>query len=259
VSVVKQLGVADLAQGLAEARKLWQDWVEDDSRLASVPAVDGLPEWSRLVGIDAADEVLHALVRIGSPAGGDCQPAAWVVAWALLPGANAVARRAPTGAETDALVASQLWLEIRQFPWWRHRKVAGNVLANMRSVMAREGVLKPPSWAERRTVPTDRLPEQQLRKQVSPDEELIDVLSWGEHVGLIGCGDRLLLSSLVEQTHRLGVRTVCRSGQGLMSASALAETAAEFGLSPGTVRRRARRSIDALASACRSGRFEPSI
>jgi hypothetical protein len=99
-------------------------------------------------------------------------------------------------------------------------------------------MLKRPSWAERRTVPTDRLPEQQLHKQVSPNEELIDVLSWGEQVGLIGSGDRLLLSSLVEQTDRLGVRTVCRSGQGLMSASALAETAAEFGLSPGTVRRR---------------------
>jgi hypothetical protein len=152
-----------------------------------------------------------------------------------------------------------LRLEIRQFPWWRHRKVAGNVLANMRSVLAREGVLKRPSWAERQTVPTDRLPEQQLHKQVSPNEELIDVLSWGEQVGLIGSGDGLLLSSLVKQTDRLGVRTVCRSGQGLMSASALAETAAEFGLSPGTVRRRARRSIDALASACRSGHFVPSI
>jgi hypothetical protein len=255
---VEQLGVADLSQGLAEARRLWQAWLEQDPRLASAPAVDGLRDWLMLVGIDAADEVLHALVQIGSPSGRDCRPAAWVVAWALLPGAIAVARRAPAGRETDAL-ASQLWLEIRQFPWWRHQKVAGNVLANMRSVLAREGMLKRPSWAERRTVPTDRLPEQQLHKQVSPDEELIDVLSWGEQVGLIGSGDRLLLSSLVEQTDRLGVRTVCRSGQGLMSASALAETAAEFGLSPGTVRRRARRSIDALASACRSGRFAPSI
>jgi hypothetical protein len=53
-------------------------------------------------------------------------------------------------------------------------------------------------------VPTDRLPEQQLRKQVSPNEELSDVLSWGEQVGLIGSGDRLLLSSLVKQTDRVG-------------------------------------------------------
>ena len=255
---MEQLGVADLAQGLAEARQLWQDWVEQDPRLASAPADDGLRDWLMLVGIDAADEVLHALVQIGSPSGRDCRAAAWVVAWALLPGAIAVARRAPAGPETDALVASQLWLEIRQFPWWRHQKVAGNVLANVRSVLAREGMLKRPSWAERRTVPTDRLPEQQPQ-QVSPHEELSDVLSWGEQVGLIGSGDRLLLASLVEQTDRVGVRTICRSGQGLMSASALAETAAEFGLSPGTVRRRARRSIDALASACRSGRFASSI
>jgi len=196
---VEQLGVADLAQGLAEAQQLWQGWVEQDPRLESAPAVAGLPEWSRAVGIDVADEVLHALVQIGSPSGGDCQPAAWLVAWALLPGANVVARQAQAGPETDAMVASQLWLEIRQFPWWRHRKVAGNVLANMRSAVAREGALRRPSWVEQRTVPTDRLPEQQLHHRVSPDEELTDVLTWGVQVGLIECGDSLLLSSLVEQ------------------------------------------------------------
>ena len=57
----------------------------------------------------------------------------------------------------------------------------------------------------------------------------------------------------------VSARTGCRSRPGLMSAPALAGTAAEFGLSPGTLRRRARRSIDALASAFRSGRFAPSI
>jgi hypothetical protein len=98
LSVVEQLGVADLAHGLADARQLWQAWVDQDPRLASAPAVDGLRDWLMLVGIDAADEVLHALVRIGSPSGRDCRPAAWVVAWALLPGANAVARRAPASA-----------------------------------------------------------------------------------------------------------------------------------------------------------------
>jgi hypothetical protein len=113
---VEHLGVADLAQGLAEARQLWQDWVEQDPRLASAPAVDVLQDWLMLVGIDAADEVLHALVKIGSPSGRDCRPAAWVVAWALLPGATAVARRAPARPETDALVASQLWLEPHREP-----------------------------------------------------------------------------------------------------------------------------------------------
>jgi hypothetical protein len=77
---MEQLGVADLAQGLAEARQLWQDWVEQDPRLAPAPAVDVLRDWLMLVSIDAADEVLHALVKIGSPSGQDCRPAAWVVA-----------------------------------------------------------------------------------------------------------------------------------------------------------------------------------
>jgi hypothetical protein len=45
---------------LAEARQLWQDWVGQDSRLASAPAVDGLPDWLMLVGIDAADEVCRS-------------------------------------------------------------------------------------------------------------------------------------------------------------------------------------------------------
>ena len=78
MSVVEQLGVADLAQGLAEARQLWHEWVGQDQRLASAPAVDGLRDWLMLVGIDAADEVLHALVQIGSPSGGNCRSAAWV-------------------------------------------------------------------------------------------------------------------------------------------------------------------------------------
>jgi hypothetical protein len=34
-------------------------------------------------------------------------------------------------------------------------------------------------------VTTDRFPEQQLHEQVSPIEELSDVLSWGERVGSV--------------------------------------------------------------------------
>jgi hypothetical protein len=136
VTVMKQLGTADLEQALADARRYWPGWVKQDRRLGPAPPVDGLQEWLLSEHIDAADDVLHALVRIGSPSGPNCVAAAWVVAWALLPGASAVARRAGPGGNTDALVASQLWLEVRMFPWWRHQKVAGNVLANIRSAVA---------------------------------------------------------------------------------------------------------------------------
>ena len=159
MGVVEQLGVADLDHGLSEARRLWPCWVEQDHRLAAALALDGLQDWLLSVSREDADGVLHALIRLGSPSGGDCQPATWVVAWVLLPGAVAVARQGSAGCDTDALVASQLWLEIRQFPWWRHQKIAGNVIANLRSAVARNGVLKPPSWAERRTVLAEVLPE----------------------------------------------------------------------------------------------------
>ena len=110
--------------------------------------------------------------------------AASVVAWALLPGAIAVARRVPAGPETDALVASQLWLENRvplvAAPEGRRQR-AGEHTVRYRS----RGRLKRPSGAERRTVPTDKYPEQQLHEQVSPNEELSDVLSWGERVGSV--------------------------------------------------------------------------
>jgi hypothetical protein len=59
-------------------------------------------------------------------------------------------------------------------------------------------MLKRPSWAERRTVPTDRLPEQQLHKQVSPNEELIDVLSWVCADARGGAADLLVSGADVE-------------------------------------------------------------
>ena len=53
-----------------------------------------------------------------------------VVAWAFCR-ARSVARRALAGPETDALVASQLWLEIGIPLGGGTERVAGNVLANM--------------------------------------------------------------------------------------------------------------------------------
>jgi hypothetical protein len=56
--------------------------------------------------------------------------------------------------------------------------------------------------------------------------------AWGIKV-LRGAGDRLLLASLVDHTNRLGARTVCRSGQGLMSAPALAGQLGNSDCGPG--------------------------
>jgi hypothetical protein len=60
-------------------------------------------------------------------------PAAGVLAWVLLPGACSVARRLRSlSLRIDELVAAQLWIEVRSFPWQRLWKVAANILGNLR-------------------------------------------------------------------------------------------------------------------------------
>jgi hypothetical protein len=61
--------------------------------------------------------------------------------------------------------------------------------------------------------------------------------------------DKRLLLWLVEAAGRCGITRTGRGNAGLMSNTASAQVAIQAGLSPITVRRRARRIIDALAAA----------
>ena len=255
VSVASQLGLTDLDRGLVEARSLWAEWVPLDPGLAAVPGVDGLRDWLFAAEPAAADDVLLSLVRLGSRSGGDYAAAVWLTVWALLPGADAMARRMGGGADTEALIASQLWLEVRCFPWQRLQKVAGNVMANVRGcVLRRDGCLTRLSSMERITVPTDRLPElPELPATVSAAEELLEVLDWARGRGVITADDAALLLSMVAAQTELGDGRAARRGsQGLMSAAVLTATAERWGVSPSTVRRHARRSINAIAAAGRT-------
>ncbi|HLM20479.1 MAG TPA: hypothetical protein VK390_03015 [Propionibacteriaceae bacterium] len=61
--------------------------------------------------------------------------------------------------------------------------------------------------------------------------------------------DKKLLLVLVEAADRCGTTRTSRDSAGLMSNAASAQVTIQTGLSPITVRRRARRIIDALAAA----------
>jgi hypothetical protein len=141
MSVATQLGL-DRPDNpvLTRAALDWDTRIVWDSRLAAVTGgVEGLRQWLRRADPAAADDVLHGLAGLGSPTGADSLLAARVLAWALLPGASALARRlASLTPDIDAIVAAQLWLEIRSFPWPRLRKVAANILANTRVGVLRE-------------------------------------------------------------------------------------------------------------------------
>lgn len=158
MSVGDQLGLDDNSELLDQARSKWPDWVAADSRLDVVAEFDDLRAWLPSVDRDASDEVLLALAMLAAPDGGDDIAAAAALAKCLLPGACRLAGWLSTlppkevfrdsqplvggtwsaVERIDELVASQLWIEVRTFPWRRLRKVAANILMNTRVGVLRE-------------------------------------------------------------------------------------------------------------------------
>ena len=89
MSVQTQLGLHDEGNGLlAHAGQNWASWIDRFPCLLGIRGVGSLRGWLRAAEPAAADEVLHALVTLASPSGGDDPSAAAIVAWALLPGAS---------------------------------------------------------------------------------------------------------------------------------------------------------------------------
>ena len=126
MSVATQLGLSDPNQDLlAQARQQWPTWCRHYPGLAVVEDLLDLPPWLKEAEKSQADDVLHTLAKIGSPRGGDNVVAAGALAWLLLPGACLVAHRLRSLTNRiDEIVAAQLWLEVRGFPWERLHKVA---------------------------------------------------------------------------------------------------------------------------------------
>jgi hypothetical protein len=163
--------------------------------------------------------------------------------------------------QVDHLVAAQLWVEARTFPWRRLRKVAANVLMNTRAGVLREcgarsqlgrtdptwcntSVVDPaaPFWAGHVAGP-DAQP-------AAPAVRLGAVLDWACANRVISDADRRLLLCLVSASDQAGTRRVGRGHGGLMANDVSAAVAERWGVSPRTIRRRASRSLHALAAAC---------
>ena len=273
MSVAIELGLSaglDSAS-LTAAARCWPRWSATEFSLAG-PAgpggVDRLAGWLRAAGPADADRVLHALVRLGSPSGADEPLAVDVVLWALLPGARSLARRLQgVSADVDRLVAAQLWLEVRTFPWQRLHKVAANVLANTRAHILAADL---PMDQARRGVAACRLvdPHSSLWERAAVSDpatfgsarpssalELHEVLGDATENGVLTTSERDLLRVLLEQAHHVGAGS--RRGRGgLLADRVVDRVVVVTGLSPATVRRRVRRSAMAIAQAQRAGLIE---
>jgi hypothetical protein len=296
MSVGDQLGLDDNSELLDQARSKWPDWVAADSRLDVVAEFDDLRAWLPSVDRDASDEVLLALAMLAAPDGGDDIAAAAALAKCLLPGACRLAGWLSTlppkevfrdsqplvggtwsaVERIDELVASQLWIEVRTFPWRRLRKVAANILMNTRVGVLREVgdffcvSRADRTWANTTLVeslssgemPTGRVagalfhrPEI-LADKSGPDhdepsatEELLELLAWACERRVISDADRYLLLCLVEEADRVETRNLTRGYGGLIGNELSSRVAPRVGVSEATVRRHASRSMRALAEA----------
>jgi hypothetical protein len=260
VSVATHLDLDPAGTALVELEHEWASWVAQFPRLARAGDFPSLRDWLAAAKPAEADDVLHALATLGSPSGGDNLTAASVLAWALLPGACALAHRLRAlSPRIDEVVAAQLWLEIRLFPWYRLHKVAGNILANTRAGVLRECGVRSQlertdrAWSNTRLVdPSATFWARHvdgLDTVPSAGAELLELLEFARAANVITDADKKLLLVLVEAADRCGTTRTSRGSAGLMSNAASAQVAIQTGLSPITVRRRARRIIDTLAAA----------
>lgn len=261
MSVATQLGLADPDQELLkQAREAWPSWCQQHPTLGVVEDLLDLPARLRSADPESADVVLHNLAELASPTGGDDVTAAGALAWLLLPAACLVAHRLRSlTTRIDEVVAAQLWLEVRAFPWQRQRKVAANITMNTRRGVLRDlGVGESardadPTWA--RSIPLG--PDSELWGAVEarrqPDAEpaateLAEVLLWAMDHGVIDERDRDLLLTLAVAADEVGITHSGRGRGGLCSHQAAATVALTAGVSPMTIRRRATASLRALAA-----------
>ena len=267
MGVAEQLGLGQglKSEVLVEAAGRWPRWTREVPILGQVDGLSTLPGWLCAAAPAAADEVLLGLVRAGSPSGLDEVAASGVVAWALVPGACLLAGRLrPLSVEVDALVAAQLWLEVRSFEWWRLRKVAANVLARTRcGVLAECGVASQvrrtdPTWAS--TSLWDPLSAGWFRhlqgvpgRAEDSASELRGLMADAVELGLLSGLERPVLERLLAHADELGGTRAGRGRGGLLADRLVAVVADEVGVSPATVRRRTRRVVERLAKAQRAG------
>lgn len=255
MSVAKHLGLDDSnSEVLALARQRWSTWQAEHTALRCVDDLMDLPAYVRKAERDEADAMLLALAQLSSPEGGDDVAATGVLAWLLLPGVSLLAARMGTLTPTiDEILAGQLWVEARTFPWQRGHRVAANILMNTRKSVMRDlgvGDAAEGSWA--RCAPTDpsEIGSDMVADpiEIPPERELAELLEWACRSGIMTPAERGLLIDVAESADRRGVRSG-RGYAGLLGEAVCSEVAERRGVSPITVRRRAKRLVQTLRTS----------
>jgi hypothetical protein len=237
----------------------WPSWVIAEPALT---CVSGLQEVA-LIAADRdhpgdADALLGALVRLGAMDGGNDQDAAGAVVLLLSNGAARLAGQLRNlSSDIDQMVAGQVWLQIREFPWRRRRQaIAKNILMDARRALLRDlgvdtrrigrGVVVMLVDTTRDSAATyvgsRSLVDQDGHSGSGDELTLADVLEWATGNGVVAPCDAAILLELA------GCE-VAGSVRGLSSAAEIAAVATRRGVNEKTVRRSRDRALRCLVGA----------
>lgn len=256
VSITHMLSLEE-DQLVSVAAQRWLAWCHTEPRLAVCQAAQ-LPQWRGQASPEQVNELLRGLARLAAFDGGDDPDAARLLAWLVLPAVLRVRRELRSlPGEVDAIMAAQLWLEVRSLPWQRPFWVAAKIASRVRDATFAEcGVVTP----RRRHIAVvsvgegmDNLPSPVTVEPDDPAVLLSEVLAWACERQLISAEDRLLLVSLVTTARTLEDnadqhgRTGSVAGLGGREVSEL--VGRQLGVCGRTVRRRAKRCLDSLTAA----------
>jgi hypothetical protein len=255
------LGRSAERAAMADDSGRWGAWVRAQPALSrvgsAVALVDVLHDRAQP---QAANELLLALVRVGSADGGGDEAAATFVATLLAPGANRIIRSLSSlGPEVADIVAGQLWLQVRDYPWRdKPRAVAKNILMDTRRAVLRDYGASTHRRAALVPIPSpdDVDPRDHALERVTfeaqvPDLALLQLLVWATAWRILRRGDARLLWDLVlvdalvaadpDQTLRPGGNTGSWEGTKRFAAA--------LGVTERQLRRRRDHAVSALRVA----------
>lgn len=240
------------------ASGVWSQWVSAQPALGQVRCAAELGAVVTDRGQQAqANDLLVALVRIGSVDGGVDQRAATFVASLLVPGGNRIIRSLTgLGPDVDAIVAGQLWIQVREYPWRdRPRAVAKNTLMETRRAVlddygattARRSRLVPIAP----DVLTDTIDQRPDPWTPTPttDIGLLGLLAWARARSVLAREDARLLWELVLAADEDPDPAPEAQRRGVTSVRAGLCVATARGVAWRTVERRRDRAVDLLRQA----------
>ena len=152
-----------------------------------------------------ANQVLLALARLAAEDGGNDREAALVLAWLMLPAAATVARQYQDGdPDIDAIVAGQLFIQVRTYPWrTRPGSVGAGIGRDLRRHVGRElGIQSGQRLVAVDPVVLDTQPADPEQGEVA-EVAVAALLDDAERAGAIDAGQRQLLEDVLAQADAL--------------------------------------------------------